>query len=136
MVHTGSCLCGQITYEIRGPLAGVLNCHCSMCRKAHAAAFRTRASVPAKDFHWRSGEHLLTYFESSPGSYRSFCKVCGSSLISRFDDNKDICGFSLGTLDTDPGVKAEYHIFVGSKAPWFDIHDDLPQHAEFPPGSG
>jgi hypothetical protein len=25
------------------------------------------------------------------------------------------------------------HIFVGSKAPWFDITDDLPQHAELPP---
>jgi hypothetical protein len=32
---------------------------------------------------------------------------------------------------TDPQVKATRHIFVGSKAPWFDITDDLPQHQEY-----
>ena len=103
-----------------------------MCRKAHGAAFRTRASVKATEFRWMSGEASLTYYESSPGEYRSFCRVCGSNLITKFARNPEVYGFPLGTLDTDPGVKPTCHVFVGSKAPWYEITDDLPQYEEFP----
>ena len=132
MIHTGSCLCGQIQYEIHGALVNVLNCHCTMCRKSHGAAFRTRAAVRAADFHWRTGEHLLTHYESSPGEYRTFCRVCGSNLITTFAKYPKWYGFPLGTLDTDPGVKPTCHVFVGSKAPWHDITDDLPQYEALP----
>lgn len=126
MVHTGGCLCGAVTYEIRGELFDVLNCHCSMCRKFHGAAFRTRAAVRAADFHWLSGEDELTHYESSPGEYKTFCRHCGSSMVTRFDHDRKWYGFPLGSLDTDPGVKPARHIFVGSKAPWHEITDDLP----------
>jgi hypothetical protein len=132
MIHKGSCLCGQLRYEINGELTNVLNCHCSMCRKAHGAAFRSRAVVRIGDFRWLSGEHLLTHYESSPGEHRTFCRVCGSNMITKFDKNKDVYGLALGTLDTDPGVKPACHVFVGSKAPWHDITDQLPQHEAFP----
>ncbi len=46
----GSCLCGQISFAVTGPLNDPLNCHCRMCRKAHGAAFRTRASIRTADF--------------------------------------------------------------------------------------
>jgi hypothetical protein len=128
----GSCLCGQIRYRINGPLTGVLNCHCSMCRKAHGAAFRTRAAVKTEDFEWLAGKHLLTRYQSSPGEHRTFCSVCGSNLVTIFDSNPQWLGFPLGTLDDDPGVKPEFHVFVGSKAPWHDITDELPQWSEFP----
>lgn len=131
MIHRGSCMCGQIRYEIHGELTGVLNCHCSTCRKAHGAAFRTRASVKVKDFVWISGEHLLTHYESNPSEYRTFCSVCGSNLVTKFKNNPEEYGFPLGTLDTDPGVKAECHVWVSDKAPWYEIRDDLPQYAEF-----
>lgn len=123
----GRCLCGKIRYQITGPLEGVLNCHCSMCRKAHGAAFRTRAAVRKADFNWLAGENLMTRFESSPGEYRLFCSVCGSNMVSTFDENPLWLGFPLGTLDDDPGVKPQCHVFVGSKAPWHEIADDLPQ---------
>ncbi|QQD25062.1 GFA family protein [Venatoribacter cucullus] len=128
MKHTGSCLCGGIQYEINGELTDVLNCHCSMCRKLHAAAFRTRASVRRADWKTIKGEALIKFYESSPGEHKGFCSNCGSSIFTKFDNNPDVYGFPLGTLDTDPGVKAERHVFVGSKAPWFDITDDLPQY--------
>lgn len=131
MIQQGSCLCKGAQYRIHGPLTDVLNCHCSMCRKLHASAFRTRAKVATKNWEWVSGEHLVKYYESSPGEHKGFCGVCGSSLLTRFDNNPDVIGFPLGTLDTDPGVKAERHVFVGSKAPWFDITDQLPQHEKY-----
>jgi hypothetical protein len=131
MLH-GSCLCGGVKYEISGELSGALNCHCSMCRKAHGAAFRSRARVKASDFKWVQGEQLVTYFESSPGNYRGFCRVCGSPLLSRFDQYPSELGLPLGALDDDPKLKPRRHVFVGSKAPWHDITDDLPQFQELP----
>jgi hypothetical protein len=131
MLNYGSCLCKRVRYEIDGPLKDVLNCHCSMCRKLHAAAFRTRASVRTK--HWKTvaGEEFIKFYESSPGEHKAFCSECGSSLFTKFDRHPDWLGFPLGTLDSDPGVKPTRHVFVKSKAPWFDITDDLPQHDEF-----
>lgn len=131
MLH-GSCLCQGVKYEISGPLSSALNCHCSVCRKAHGAAFRSRASVNSADFKWVQGEELITWFESSPGNHRGFCRVCGSPLLSRFDHNATVFGLPLGALDDAPNVKPMLHAFVGSKAPWHDITDNLPQFLELP----
>lgn len=130
MIYNGTCLCGGIRYEIHGPLDTVVNCHCSDCRKAHGAAFRTRASVKRKDFHWVSGADLLTRYESKPGELRTFCRVCGSNLVTEFRDSPEELGFALGTLDTDPYVTPECHVWVSDKAPWHKIVDDLPRFEE------
>lgn len=127
---SGSCLCGGIKYEIRGALFDALNCHCSMCRKAQGAAFRSRARVRAADFRMVAGEHLLTFYQSSPGNNRGFCRVCGSPVLSKFDSDKSIFSLPLGALDGDPGIRPQCHVHVASKAPWFTITDDLPQFAE------
>jgi hypothetical protein len=129
----GSCLCGGVRYEITGPLSGALNCHCSMCRKAQGAAFRSRARVRAADFRWVQGEDLVSYYESSPGNRRGFCRVCGSPLLSRFDWDPSFYGVPLGALDDDPGLTPRIHVFVAYKAPWFEITDELPQFSELPP---
>lgn len=130
MKINGSCLCGGIRYEIDGQLGRVVNCHCSMCRKATGAAFRTRARVSAAEFHWVSGEELLSRYESSPGETRTFCRVCGATLPTFFRDHPDEIGLPLGTIDGDPGARPSAHVWVDSKAHWWDITDALPQHGE------
>ena len=40
---------------------------------------------------------------------------------------------SMNTLEGDPPRPAGYHVYVGAKAPWHDITDDLPQYAVDPP---
>lgn len=131
MALSGSCLCGGVTYEIQGELGDVYNCHCSMCRKLHAAAFRTSCKIRSADWKTLKGEELIRFYESSPGEHKAFCSVCSASLFTCFDAHPEVYGFPLGTLDTDPGVRAQRHVFVGSKAPWFEITDALPQHDEF-----
>lgn len=124
----GSCLCGEIRYEISGELSPAVHCHCAQCRKASGASFTTNASVAAEAFRFLSGEMLVGEFESSPGTFRRFCTRCGSPLVKRYADKPDLLRLRLGTLDTDPGVSVAAHIFVGSKAPWIRIADDIPQH--------
>ena len=129
----GSCLCAGVRYEISGSLNGALNCHCVMCRKAQGAAFRSRARVRAEDFRFVAGEELMSYYASSPGNWRGFCRICGSSLFSRFDHDLAGYGLALGSLDDDPGIAPALHVFVAHKAPWFKITDTLTQYQELPP---
>ncbi len=129
---TGQCLCGAITYEINGPLGPIVNCHCNMCRRWHGAAFRTRSTVEKKYFSWVKGEDNLATFQSSKHVVKTFCRTCGSNLISLYDDKPEHIGLPIGGLDVAPDNKPEAHIFVGSKSPWFEITDDLPQYEGLP----
>ncbi|MEO8164338.1 MAG: GFA family protein [Betaproteobacteria bacterium] len=107
-------------------------CHCSMCRKAHGTAFRTRLSVPKSSFRFVQGENLLTSYRSSTDTIKRFCQICGSSMVNSWDLEPDNYGLAMGSLDDDPGVRPVCHVFVGSKAPWHEITDSLPQYQEFP----
>ena len=129
---SGGCLCGGVRYEISGPLRQALNCHCSMCRKAQGAAFRSRAVVESAHFRFAQGEQLVRYYESSPGNFRGFCSTCGAPIHSKFSNRPDILGLPLGGLDQDPGIRPALHVFVGSKAPWHQISDALPQYDTLP----
>jgi hypothetical protein len=131
----GSCLCGGIKYEIDGGLRNAVYCHCSMCRKFHGSAFRARVAVPKSAFRFLQGEALLTSYRSSRDTVKRFCKVCGSALINSWDPEPGMYGLAMGSLDDDPGIRPSCHIFVGSKAPWHEITDDLPQHETFPENS-
>ena len=128
----GSCLCGSIRYEIRGPLGPASHCHCSMCRKAHGAAFGTYARVQQGDFALLSGAEDIASYPSSPGIARTFCRKCGSTLQFIRESRLHAFALALGTLDDDPGIRPAMHIHVESKAPWFDIDDGLPQHVGHP----
>ncbi len=128
----GSCLCGKVRYEVRGPLAPAINCHCSMCRKAHGAAFGTYARLATKDFTLTAGADCVASHSSSSDVTRTFCRHCGSSLQFIRATRPDSFSLALGTLDDDPGVRPSMHMFTASKASWYDITDDLPQHAARP----
>ncbi len=134
MAISGSCLCGAVRYEIEGTLADAGHCHCTMCRKEHGAAFGSYASVDPDRFCWVSGGDEVSRFESSAHEDRIFCRVCGSTLGGM--SNGRVSSITLGTVDGDPGVRPRSHIFVGSKASWHEIVDDLPQFEEWPPGEG
>ena len=123
----GSCLCGRITYEIDGKLGAVTYCHCVTCRKAQGGAFVVGAPARRKYFRLLSGVDAITEYESSPGKRRGFCRVCGSPIWSRRDGDPETLRLRLGALDGDPGRRPVAHIWVGEKAPWFTITDDLPR---------
>lgn len=131
VVIKGGCLCGRVRYEIAGPLLDADHCHCTMCRRQHGAAFSTYADFNPDDFKWTSGEEHIKNYETITGDGWCFCSECGSSLAGT--ENGKITTVTLGTVEGDPGLKPESHIFVGSKAEWYDINDDLAQFEERSP---
>lgn len=128
-MQTGSCLCGAVTYEIHGDIGASYYCHCSRCRKTSGSAFTSNAVISSKDFVVVAGESFLRSFISDEGISRVFCSNCGSPLVVSQGDQMRL---RLGSLDTVPATRPQAHLFTASKASWFDICDDLPQHAERP----
>ena len=129
----GSCLCGGVAFEADNVIE-FRNCHCSRCRKSRGSDYGANIFVRPAGFHWLRGEdQLTTYRLPSAERFRStFCRICGSPM-PWFVPERDYIVVPAGALDGDPGVRATYHIFVGSKAPWHEIADGLPQYAEYAP---
>src|SRR5258708_14602906 len=73
----GGCACGGIRFEIDA-VRSMTHCHCTTCRKLTGASFATFAHVEKAKFRWLAGEELVTRYESAPGSFRAFCRICGS----------------------------------------------------------
>ena len=125
----GSCLCGNVTYEISGEVGDIVHCHCVTCRKAHGAAFSSVASVPLANFRL-SGAGELSQFESSPGKVRHFCANCGTQIYAKREGTQHII-LRLGSLDDDISSKEIGHIWTSQKANWYEINSPLPEHLEF-----
>jgi len=132
-MQTGQCYCGQIRFEVEaiGPL---VNCHCRFCRRVHGAAFVTAGIVATDALHFTAGEELVRRFPSEEGS-RFFCSNCGSRLFNRPASNEGITMLLVSTLDAEPAGAPVMHVNVESKAPWYEIRDDLPQYPGLPPGA-
>jgi hypothetical protein len=128
----GSCLCGTVSYEASGPFNTMMSCHCSMCRKHHGSAFATYVSLPLESFRWLSGEAELLSYQSSDQGGRNSCGVCGSTVPLTVPDH-GLAFLPAGPLEGELSVMPQAHIFVGSKAPWYTITDDLTQYDEYPP---
>ena len=136
MDWTGGCLCGEVRFVARGTPHFIRHCHCKMCQRASGSAFMTGLAFRLSSIEWLKGERI--FYESSPGFSRSFCATCGSSM-SHEGDGK--VWLYLGSLDEPEklpvnelgGVDAD-HVFASGQIPWINIEDDLPRHAEMPPG--
>jgi hypothetical protein len=107
-----------------------MNCHCSACRAATGSAFKPFAGIEREKLTIIEGsDQLMVFGEDELNNTR--CRVCGSLLFSVVRDGAYV-HVALGSLVDEPGIRPTKHIFVGSKAPWFEITDDLPQFDEYP----
>jgi hypothetical protein len=126
----GGCLCGAVRYSVKDEFVYALNCHCSNCRRATGSAYKPFAGIERDKLRITQGEDNVMRFGDEHASHDVHCRTCGSLLYSVVRDNAYV-HVTLGTLADTPSIRPSAHIFVGSKAPWHDIADDLPQHDEF-----
>ncbi len=122
----GKCFCGAVQYEVADAFLYAMNCHCSNCRRTTGSAFKPFAGIErAKLTVTKGADGLLIYGEDKANDVH--CRVCGSLLFSVVRDGA-YAHVAMGSLIDAPSIRPTQHIFVGSKAPWFTITDDLPQH--------
>jgi len=128
----GRCECNKVNYEVRGELKEFCHCHCSICRRLHGAAFVSWGGVARDELTFTSGESDLRKHPFSDNADSIFCGVCGSRLLVDFKPETDMLYITLGAIEGDVVFPPGFHQFVGSKASWFEICDDLPQYDEWP----
>ena len=127
----GGCLCGAVRYELTAPGVWAHNCHCSRCRKIRGSAFAANLFTPIDALRFTRGEDAVEIYRL-PGAERfkhAFCRTCGGSVPFR-NEPRGVTVVPMGSIDGDPGHRPQAHIFVESRAPWFEIHDALPRHPE------
>lgn len=129
---TGSCLCKKVQFKVPDDFVFMGNCHCSECRKFTGSDYSSVGGVKSENFRFTQGEEFVTSYPKTEVTELAFCSCCGSSLFSK-KLKTGMHNVRLGTLDDIPTHKPSFHIFTGSKAPWFDINDSL-KAFEGPPG--
>jgi hypothetical protein len=122
----GACLCGKVRYSVKNEFVYALICHCSDCRKATGSAFKPFAGIELSKLHITKGEDRILRFGDA-AACDIHCSHCGALLYSIVRDG-EFAHVTLGSLIDDPGIRPSAHIFVGSKAPWDEITDDLPRY--------
>jgi hypothetical protein len=128
-VLAGKCECGAVRYEVPDEFLYAANCHCSNCRAGTGSAFKPFAGIEREKLELTDGlDSLLVFGEENENHTR--CGVCGSLLYSVVRDGAYV-HVAMGSLVDEPTIRPAGHIFVGSKAPWYEITDDLPQFDEY-----
>jgi hypothetical protein len=125
----GRCECRAVRYLVADEFRYAANCHCSNCRASTGSAFKAFAGIEREKLRVvEGGDTLLIWGDEDENHTR--CGICGSLLYSVVRDGA-YAHVAMGSLVDEPTIRPTDHIFVGSKAPWFDITDDLPQAQEY-----
>jgi hypothetical protein len=125
----GGCWCGAVRYEVADQFLYAWNCHCSRCRAATGSAFKSLAGIEREKLEVTEGaDKLLVVGDDYLNDTR--CASCGSFLFSVVRDGAYV-HVGMGSLISSPSIRPTAHIFVDSKATWFEIVDGLPQFAEY-----
>lgn len=125
---TGGCLCGAVRYEIHGDLRGIVNCHCSKCRRFHGN-FGAYTSIKFENLNLIDQE-TLKWFRSvtdeTPNVHRGFCSECGASLFWHPRD-QDRIAVAAGSLDEPTNQQTIGHVWTSQISDYYVIYDDFPQ---------
>jgi hypothetical protein len=130
----GSCACGHVRFELTGRPFRMHHCHCGRCQHARGGAHATNVIWKIEALTYTAGEALVVEYKLPTAQFfgTAFCRDCGGALPRRSPERGAVV-VPVGTLDADPEIHPLAHQYVASKAPWYDIHDGVPQFAEAPP---
>ena len=117
---SGGCLCGGVRYAIEGEAREVVNCFCEQCRKT-SGHYVAATRVDKQNLRHESDE-TLSWYESSPGVKRGFCRRCGGNLFWDNQQNNQI-SVMAGTLDTPTGMRTTQNIYDQDASDYFELPD-------------
>ena len=124
---SGTCLCGSIRVEARLPSKWVAHCHCTYCRRAHAAPFVTWAGFTDESVTVTDPQTLLHWYESSQGARRGACSRCGSPMLFTSTKWPGEIHIARALLDENLDKKPSAHVFYDSHVSWLEVKDELPK---------
>jgi hypothetical protein len=130
--HSGSCLCGQVRFEVEGSFDSFFLCHCEYCRKDTGTAHAANIFSSTAALTWVSGRDNVRQFHLPATRHaRAFCSTCGSALPYLPADGGTLV-VPAGSLDTQVDISPNAHLFTSSRANWDDQLERVPAFATFP----
>lgn len=126
---SGRCACKAVAYEVSDEFVVAFNCHCSNCRALTGSAFLPWGEIEREKLRVTKGADALMVIGAADADHATHCRECASLLYWTAHGGAYV-RVPYGSLVDEPALKPTAHIFVGSKAPWFEITDALPQHEE------
>lgn len=133
-IVSGSCLCGQVAYEMAPPFRTFQYCHCSRCRKVSGSAHSASILIKPEQLKWTRGEEAVGWFAPEQAKHfaTAFCRHCGSSLPALTKSQMAVI-VPAGSLDDDPPLRPTQNIFCDSDAAWYVEASQLPRYDQLPP---
>lgn len=122
----GGCFCGAIRFRVKGPIKGVVHCHCRMCQRSGGASHMTWVTLAKADFDLLQGR--VTQFRSSEHGERGFCAACGTPLTFWSRHAAEDLDVTVGSFDHPEMFRPQRHIYVSSRLPWLRLDEGLPEH--------
>ncbi|MCO5113610.1 MAG: GFA family protein [Bdellovibrionaceae bacterium] len=114
----GSCLCGQIKFEVMGEFESFYLCHCHFCQKDTGSAHAANLFSTAAKLKWVQGEEQVRNYNLSGTRHaKAFCQNCGSAMPS-VQMQGNLLVVPAGSLDSEVTLKPKSHIFYSSRASW------------------
>ncbi|HEY7672877.1 MAG TPA: GFA family protein [Gammaproteobacteria bacterium] len=127
MDASGQCLCGAVSFSIAFPSKWVAHCHCTLCQRAHGAAFVTWVSVDESRMTVRDPDQRLAWHASSADAKRGFCARCGSHLFFRSPRWPGEWHIARANFTTPVDREPQVHAFYDTHVSWFAVNDELPK---------
>ncbi len=121
----GGRLCGSVRFEIVPPTKWCSHCHCSLCRRAHGAAFVTWFGVEKAQFRIFEGGSAVQWHHSSEEARRGFCGRCGSTLFFESERWAGETHIVLASMDSPIDRTPRAHVFFDSHVDWVELGDEL-----------
>ena len=139
--RTGSCLCGQIRFRLKGqPLVSRL-CWCRDCQ--HIAGNGTANAIFPSEAIEIDGESAEYTSMADSGNHvrRRFCAKCGSHLFADNTERPGLTAVRLGALNDPSSITPEANIWVSRAPSWAYLNSSLqtfeeqPQQLKAPPSA-
>lgn len=129
----GSCLCGAVRFEVWGPFEAFHLCHCSRCRKSTGSAHASNIFTGPDHIEWLAGIDSVVRFDlpTAERFAKCFCSTCGS-LVPYVNRPRTALLIPAGSLDADPGVRPDDHIFCADRGAWEDAAATAPRFDSYP----
>ena len=134
-LHTGSCQCGQVRFEVAGEFESFYLCHCRYCQKDTGSAHAANLFSTTARLSWLAGDAQVREFRvPSTRHLKSFCSLCGSALPS-LQLEGTLLVVPAGSLDTPVDIKPTAQLFTSRRAAWLDRLDDVQAFETLPPAN-
>jgi hypothetical protein len=129
--YSGSCLCGEVCFELEGEFERFYLCHCEYCRKDTGSAHAANLFSSAATLKWTSGEEKVRHFDLPETRHsKSFCCICGSAL-PMIQMKGTLLVVPAGSLNSEIRIRPNAHIFLSSRAGWDEALEKVPTVEKF-----